>query len=631
MRDDLLALTSDALAALANRGLLKRATKDLDAGAGPTVEVDGGTVRGRFPDGVEVELPVGVALGAAACSCGAQGVCRHRIAVVLAYQREGSGEAAPVFTAWSPGAIDDEALSGLLGVRGLAAARRSHAAGYPVRLRRPTAADPAASAELPSCTVRFLVPGELGYVHADATAARRDEFVAHAVWAFREADERGLVEDVVRFDVGGSAGPDRAGLAGVLELADRVLLDGAAHADPVLDAGLRRARVELGDRGLHWPAAAVDDLVGQLRAYRERSAHYRAERFAELVAELHARHRATGARSQVLGTDVPAETPLHRVRVTALGCRIRGTVEDRTAEVFFASGPTTLVLRHRWAIGEGESPTGHDLVSRRVAGTTLGALAASNIVSESASRSASRVLKVSAGRVSKTSITPVGRAWEGLSEPVLVRSLAAEAAALERLPPRLVRARVEAELVRVVAIGEVRSVGYSPGAQRLDAVVADEFGATARISATHRGEAPGALDALAGALESDPVMVSGSLRRVGGVVVIDPLAVLTGSGVVVLDLAPVRGVGVVPGYRESGSDLIGAAVDAALAVCADAAHRGLRHLAPGVRARLGEAAAGLRRVGLHGSAAAVTAFGEEVSARTWVDAQVRLLVAQECR
>ncbi|MFC0070993.1 SWIM zinc finger family protein, partial [Umezawaea endophytica] len=132
MRDDLLALTSDALAALANRGLLKRATKDLDAGAGPTVEVDGGTVRGRFPDGVEVELPVGVALGAAACSCGAQGVCRHRIAVVLAYQREGSGEAAPVFTAWSPGAIDDEALSGLLGVRGLAAARRSHAAGYPV-------------------------------------------------------------------------------------------------------------------------------------------------------------------------------------------------------------------------------------------------------------------------------------------------------------------------------------------------------------------------------------------------------------------------------------------------------------------------------------------------------------------
>ncbi|HWO68315.1 MAG TPA: hypothetical protein VNO31_50615, partial [Umezawaea sp.] len=136
---------------------------------------------------------------------------------------------------------------------------------------------------------------------------------------------------------------------------------------------------------------------------------------------------------------------------------------------------------------------------------------------------------------------------------------------------------------------------------------------------------------LAGALESEPVMVSGAVRRVGGVVVIDPLAVLTAAGVVVLDLAPVQGVGAVPGYRESESDLVGAAVEAAVAVCADAAHRGLRRLAPSLRVRLGEAAAELRRVGLHGNAAAVAAFGEEVSARTWVDAQVRLLTTQECR
>ncbi|MEO6082011.1 MAG: hypothetical protein ABIQ18_02805 [Umezawaea sp.] len=629
MRDDLLALTPDALAALANRGLVKRATKDLDTDAGPTVETDGGTVRGRFADGVEVELPVGVPLAAAACSCGAHGLCRHRIAVVLAYQR--TGERAPVPTAWSPGAIEDSALAALLGPRGLAAARRSHAAGYPVRLRRPTAADPAASAELPSCTVRFLVPGELGYVHADATAARRDEFVAHAVWAFREADERGLVDDVVRFDVGGSAGPDRVGLAAVLELADRVLLDGAVHADAVLDAGLRRARAELGDRGLHWPAAAVDDLVEQLGAYRERSARYRPERFAELVAELHARHRATGARSQVLGTDVPAQTPLNRVRVTALGCRVSGTVEDRTAEVFFAGGPTALVLRHRWPIGEDESPTGHDLAGRRVAGTTLGVLAAANIVSESASRSAGQVLRLSAGRVSKTSITPVGRAWESLPEPLRVLDFAAEAAALERLPPRLVRARVEAELVRVVAITEVRSVAYSPGAQRLDAVVADALGATATISTTHRGVCPGALDALADALASEPVFVSGSLRRVGGVLVIDPIGVLTDEDLVLPDLAPVRGDVVPPGYREPESDPIGAAVDTALAVCAQAAHRGLRHVTSGLRMRIGDVAAELRRVGLHGNAAAVSAFGEELSTRTWVDAQVRLLTTAECR
>ena len=123
----------------------------------------------------------------------------------------------------------------------------------------------------------------------------------------------------------------------------------------------------------------------------------------------------------------------------------------------------------------------------------------------------------------------------------MVPDFAAEAAALDRLPPRLVRARVEAELVRVVAITEVRSVAYSPGAQRLDAVVADAFGATATISTTHRVVCPGALDALADALASEPVFVSGTLRRVGGVLVIDPIGALTGEGLVLPDLAPVRG------------------------------------------------------------------------------------------
>ncbi len=373
------------------------------------------------------------------------------------------------------------------------------------------------------------------------------------------------------------------------------------------------------------------DLVDQLVAYRERSAHYHPQRVAELVAELHARHRATGARTQVLGADVPAETPLDRVRVTALGCRVSGTVQDRTAEVFFACGPTTLVLRHRWPIAEGESPTGHDLASRRLAGTALASLAASNVVSEAASRNAGRVLRLAKGRVSKTSITPVGRSWEALSDAVLVRDLAAESAVLDRLPPRLVRARVEAELVRVVAVAEVRSTHYFPGAQRLEAVVADELGATATVSATYRGVCPGALDALADALGSGPVLVSGSLRRVGGVLVVDPIAVLTGAGLVVPDLAPLPGVDLVPGYGDQGSDLIGSAVDAALAACAEAAHRGLRHLTPTLRARLDDVAADLRRVGLTGNADAVAAFGREASTRTWVDAQVRLLTTAECR
>ncbi|MEU6148728.1 SWIM zinc finger family protein [Actinosynnema sp. NPDC047251] len=627
MRADLLALTPDALGALANRGLVKRATKELDAGTGPEVEVAGdGTVTGRFPDGVESTLPPDVALDAARCTCGAPGVCRHRIAVVLAYQRTGESAA---FTAWSPGAVTDEALTALVGDRVLAAARRAQRAGYPVKLTRPSAEDPVATAELPSCTVKFLVPDDLGYVHTDAVAAKRDEVLVLAVWAFREADERGLTGPRPQFDVGGAPGP-AADLAPALDLAGRLLRDGAVHTTPVLDAALRRVRADLVAAGLHWPAAAVDDLAEQIDAYRQRSARHHPQRAAELITELYARHRATGRRSQVLGTDEAAETPLRRVRLTALGCRVRGGEDERTAEVFFADEASVLVLRHRWPVGEDEHPTGHDLAGRRLAGSTLGALAASTVVSESAARSASRVVRLTSNRVSQTSITPVGRSWARLPATVLEQDLAAVAEALRDLPPRLVRPRIEAETVRVVRIGEVRRIGYDPGAQRLDVEIADPHGHPATVSAVHRGVSPAALDVLATALADEPTHLSGALRRVRGGLVIDPIAVLTAQGVVVPDLAA-GGAATLDGPGWDRPDPITAAVDDALSATAEAAHRGLDHLPDSIRTRLFDAVAGLRRVGLTTAAATLDALATTPDQETWLTAQFHLLTTAELR
>ncbi|MEV0678940.1 hypothetical protein AB0I60_20720 [Actinosynnema sp. NPDC050436] len=87
--------------------------------------------------------------------------------------------------------------------------------------------------------------------------------------------------------------------------------------------------------------------------------------------------------------------------------------------------------------------------------------------------------------MSRTSITPVGRSWASLPATVLVDDLERVSRALRELPPALVRPRVEAEAVRVVRIGEVRRIGYDPGAQRLDAEVVDAPAATAE--AAHRG------------------------------------------------------------------------------------------------------------------------------------------------
>ncbi len=120
---------------------------------------------------------------------------------------------------------------------------------------------------------------------------------------------------------------------------------------------------------------------------------------------------------------------------------------------------------------------------------------------------------------------------------------------------------------------------------------------------------------------------------------LDPIAVRTTRGITVPDLAPGDGRTALRPHAGTRPDRLGAALDTALTTLAEAAHRGLRHLTPGVHARIEETAADLSRVGLTASAAEVTAFltacrtgtNPETMVRTWVDAQLRLMTTAELR
>ncbi|SPL91767.1 YehQ protein [[Actinomadura] parvosata subsp. kistnae] len=510
MRTDLLGLTPDSLAALTNRGLVKRAGKE----AVPELRTDeDGTVHGDFPGGPATSVPTG-GLDAARCTCGATTACRHVIAVILAYQRlhaepapapepalapgdaapgkaapqpvpgeappqPAPGEAAPQpapeeaasqhgaeVGVWSPGEIGDDQLTARIGARLMAAARRAVRAGFAARVRRASAVDPVPQVELPSATVRFLVPGDLGFVHTDSVAGVRDDVIALAVWAFRVADERHPGVPDVRVDVGGEAGAgDGPGLGRALGLAGTVLREGAAHLGEGLEATVADVRRHLDAAGLRWPLLAVEDLAEQLAAYRDRGAHYRPELVASHVAELHARHRAVtgpGAtlRSSVLGTAEAAETPLRRARLESLGCRVRGVGYRRIAEVYLAHGDNAmvLVLRREWD-GDEDGPA---LARRRVASSTLGALATGNLVTESAVRSASRTVRLATGRISRTTVSPSRGDWGALPPSLVVSDYAALGRELDALPLRPVRPRIEAELVRVVAVAGVETIRYAP-------------------------------------------------------------------------------------------------------------------------------------------------------------------------
>ncbi|WDQ01627.1 hypothetical protein PVK74_07520 [Micromonospora chalcea] len=678
-RDDLIALTPDVLAALSNRGLVKRATREVDAGERPVLTEDAdGAVRAAYPDGVTVTLPVGGGLAAGICSCPAPGVCRHLLTVVLTYQRTHAdapareaapdgeaaldGEAAPDTGAapgredagsggepwrWSPGDVTDEELAAAINAPALAAAKRRLRRGYTAVVHRPDAADPVPRVELPTGTVRFLVPHQIGYARGDA-ADDGGESIALAVWACRAADREHPDRPEAQVRVGGPATvTDHPALDAAVALAADVLLTGAAHLGSGVDARLAAARRDLDAAGLRWPLLAVEDLAGQLEAYAARGARYRPETLADLLAELPARRRAVvnaGATppERVLGTHEPAETPLRRVRLTGLGARVRSSGGEVGVDVVLAhpAAVSVLVLRRAYPVTGDDPPTGRELAGRRITGATLGALAGGNVVSESAVRSAAHQLRFAAGRLARTTVTPGAGDWSGLPPGLLARDPDALAAELAGRPPRLLRPRTAAESVRVLALGEVRAIGYAAGEQRLHATVTGVDGGTATVTATHHAAAPGALDALAAAMDGThgpPRYVSGTVRRGADGLVVEPLAVVADT-VVVPDLAPGVGDGRLAGAVDARPDPVAAALGAAVALLAQAAHTGLRHLPAAFPERLRATAAGLAAVGLDrcgatvsGLAGALGADPGEPAVRAWVDAWIRLSVTGESR
>ena len=646
-RPDLLALGDDALATLANRGIVKRSARELAEGKGPEVrEADDGTVTGAFADGTKVTLPRGTTLEASSCTCPSSGVCRHRVMVVLAY-RETAKAAAPT-TAWSPAEFSDDALEELLGSRMLTVARKAHRTGYRARVRRPSPADPAPTVELPSCTVRFLVPHDLGYARVDAARGAREDAVALAVWAFRAADDTDAAPDVLDVAVGGpQVGPAASGASGVepaLPFLSDLLADGVVHAGPSLAATISQARRALDGRNLRWPVDALDEVDDHLAAYRDRSARYHPETVAALMAELVARHRCVvgkGAslRPAVLGTEEAAQTPLRLLRMTGLGARVWGDESTRSLEVYLAHAEAgvVLTLRRDVTVDDGQPPSALDLGRRKAGGARLSALAGGNVVTESAVRSASRVVRIAESRVARTTVAPSSGGWDDLPAGILVDDLDAEAARLAGLPPAPVRPRVAAESVRAVAVEEVEDAQYLPGAQRLVVAVRAPVG-RAVVALTHSTASAGGIDALAEAFSGTlgPVrFVAGHLRRHAGDVVIEPSAVVAGGTVVVPAFAPATGAAVSSGAGPDGEPL-SAALAEALAVSAEVPHRGWRHLPPGWTARAQRAAQQLRRVGLERAAAAVDELASATRAAPgdqsldrWADTHLRLLVTAE--
>lgn len=668
MRADLLALTPQALAQLSNMGLVKRAQRELGEGLGPSlVESPDGTVVGTFADGIVAKLPPSTTLKESPCTCGATSVCRHRVAVALAYapwhatltaqasddegsndesdDSQGSEASDPTDESWSPGDLQDDVLVRALGDRVLDRARRTLRRGLVATVER----DEIPTAKLPSCTVRFLVPGDVSYARCDCVdAGGACEHLALAVWAFREADEVAPRGSRAIVSLGGGApisASTKSALDEALALAHAVLARGVETFQPA-PTRFARAKTQLAREGVVWVHDLVADLEVALEGYQARSALHGTREVVALLIELLARARAGLAEDSelparfVLGRGEAPETHLDHIRLVSLGARLRADGRTRFADVFLADPDTAtvLVLRKRWDFDEKTEPlNGPDLGARRIAGhVSLHSLAHGQLVSKVVRRLANRSIELGTSRAAQSSVTPQTGDHSFLPAPLLVRDLAEHAKRAAQAPPRMLRPRVLAEDVHVVSVSAVEDIGYSSAEQRLFATLSDEAGHRFTLLLSHRSAAPNAIDATLAALDDSPRFVTGSLVHTAGGFQLTPLS-LTGKALIVPDLAAKAKAALPPTYTLlTGTSVFDEALVRAESVMEELCSVGLESASRAVLDRLAKARQRLDDLGLTSLARRLEALHEHTrqkrtrdASEAWLDAALRLVLTRE--
>ncbi len=546
--DPLLRLTVEALTQLTNVGLVKRAQREVEAGTLPTLtRAEDGSLQAEFRDGVRTVFAPGAGIADARCSCGAA-LCRHRLIVVLAWQRQTADSAPAAEALRSPGAIGDAALMAWAGPTAWAQAQRLREAGLLVDVRRAATADPVPTALLPQATVRFHGGDDPGAAQSDAAVSDHRACVVIGVWAFRAADGESPDAPQVRVQLGAraiAAGAIDAPLARLIAgLIQHGLADGGARHAPALTDALDAAK----RLGATWLQLALQEIEAWLSAFDARSARFQVGDGVALLAELGARRRAARGSGELavqhaLGVGERLETPLARVRLRALGLRIEADGEQRVARVALHDPDTSarIAWSCRW---DNSSATGAAIVTRsqqaRVSNSgRLIELAHGQLVTVSAHRRADGELRLGSGHGGRTSLMAQSADWSELPPALVVTRLADWRAARAHLPPALLRPRHALAEHLVFAPTSVSDVGFDPATQSVHALLTDADDDCVLLTRSWESAAPGALDALARALTaSAPVRhVAGVLRETGGLAELDPWALTDGTQLLIPDLA----------------------------------------------------------------------------------------------
>ncbi len=554
-RADLLALTEEDLLALTNRGTVKRAQKELENGE-PTYQIaeDGaGGVTVTWSDGSTCRFLAGKTVHDAACSSGSVGISRHVVRSVLAYQKANApappAEAAPGQTPvvdrgpeiWDPGQFTDEQLIATFKKPAVAKAKARFEQGVLVELTR--GAKPTARFLDEACTVRFAVPGVLGYATADCAEPLWATWIPLAVWAFRElpADQlAGLVSlqrvaPVVPKDL----------FTEVRSLLDELCRDGLANLAPSWGQRLTRVEHRLRDDGLTWLAELTLEIGQQQEAYQQHDARFDPEHVVLLVGELLARMRAIARGSTsvpqllIRGTKSDRPTEIDGGRFTGVGLGIQVARRHATLRAYLQEANTGNVVAVERTLADPDPNSGAALKSFAELGATMlsgsvsiGALAMSQLLVQAGKRTPSGQLLLPR-MARQVTVHPQSFQWEQLKAPFAAESIAQLRARLRFLPPSYLRPRRSTENLHGIAVAGVERMQFDPARQQLTATLRDARGDTATLVHPFLNRGAAGFSALADALNQRAAQIrfiSGHVRASGQGLAIYPVLLIADDG-----------------------------------------------------------------------------------------------------
>ncbi|CTW52223.1 SWIM zinc finger family protein [Escherichia coli] len=534
LRPELLELTPQALTALSNAGFVKRSLKELENGNVPEISHENDALIATFSDGVRTQLANGQALKEAQCSCGANGMCRHRVMLVLSYQRLcATTQSTEKEEEWDP-AIWLEELATLPD----ATRKRAQALvakGITIELFCTPGEIP--SARLPMSDVRFYSRSSIRFARCDCIEGTLCEHVVLAVQAFvqakaQQAELTHLIWQMRSEHVTSSNDPfandeGNACRQYVQQLSQALWLGGISQPLIHYEAAFSRAQQAAERCNWRWVSESLRQLRASVDAFHARASHYHAGECLRQLAALNSRLNCAQEMARrdsigevppvpwrtvvgsgiageclrqlaalnsrlncaqemarrdsigevppvpwrtVVGSGIAGEAKLDHLRLVSLGMRCWQDIEHYGLRIWFTDPDTGSILHLSRSWPRSEQENS-PAATRRLFSFQAGALAGGQIVSQAAKRSADGELLL-ATRNRLSSVVPLSPdAWQMLSVPLRQPGIVALREYLRQRPPACIRPLNQVDNLFILPVAECISLGWDSSRQTLDAQV----------------------------------------------------------------------------------------------------------------------------------------------------------------